>query len=112
MIKVTGIRNFKADLLKFAEKINADADQVIKTVAFFAFQSCVEKTPVDTGFARSRWEIQEIEKQHWTITNNAPYIVALENGWSKQSEKGYMVARTLNDIEANLGDLVRKVIKK
>ena len=36
------------------------------------------------------------------ISNNVPYIVPLENGHSKQAGKGYMVQRTLVDVQADL----------
>ena len=36
------------------------------------------------------------------ITNSVPYAIYLEQGWSKQMDKGYMVQRTLADVTANL----------
>jgi hypothetical protein len=36
------------------------------------------------------------------ITNNLPYIIALEKGHSTQMEAGYMVERTLVDLHASI----------
>lgn len=45
------------------------------------------------------------------ITNGLPYIHALENGHSKQSGKGYMVARTVNDVKQNISRLLKELEK-
>ena len=40
------------------------------------------------------------------ITNNLPYINALENGHSDQAPSG-MLAVTLNEVEAGIRDVIR-----
>lgn len=45
----------------------------------------------------------------WYITNNVPYIIYLEQGRSKQIGKGYMVTRTINDLETNLHSLIQEL---
>lgn len=68
-------------------------------------------TPIDTGFARSRWEYNEEVKfkitfnlsnkfllkftdKEYTVTNDAPYIVYLNRGSSKQAPS-FFIERTL-----------------
>lgn len=46
----------------------------------------VEATPIDTGFARSRWKMTP-SKKGFDITNDAPYIFVLNNGHSKQAPR-------------------------
>jgi hypothetical protein len=45
------------------------------------------------------------------VTNNLPYIQALEAGHSKQMDKGHMVSRTVNDVLANFEKLTKDLFK-
>ncbi len=45
------------------------------------------------------------------VTNNLRYIGELEKGHSKQMDKGYMVQRTLVELEADIQDEIRKGVK-
>lgn len=86
-----------------------------KTATFDLFNNVIRRTPVDTGRARGNWQFQEgtpptgtldvedkngfgtLSKvellfQKWIpwkavgyFVNNLPYILRLENGWSKQA---------------------------
>lgn len=97
-----------------------------KKVALDAFTRIVHRTPVDTGRARANWQISpgspslrddaaanpdassavtnqvgELARAKpfetiW-ISNNLPYIEALEDGWSQQAPSG-MVAITVREI--------------
>jgi len=51
-----------------------------------------DETPVDTGYAKSRWR-----KRRDSISNDADYIEALEDGWSNQAPKG-MVKPAINKL--------------
>lgn len=46
-------------------------------------------TPVDTGYARSRWVVAELGDQI-DVLNDAPYIMRLNDGWSKQQAAGFI----------------------
>lgn len=50
------------------------------------------RTPVDTGNARDGWNIDGLN-----IINMVPYIVYLENGWSKQAPAG-MIRVSLEEV--------------
>lgn len=54
-------------------------------VAYFFMIS----TPIDTGYARSRWQITRSKiRKKYLISNDAPYIGRLEDGYSKQAKEG------------------------
>lgn len=62
-------------------------DRTFETLVFGLFEEIVWRTPVDTGYCMSRWEIQPGDG-YFTITNDAPYVSFLEAGWSKQAPVG------------------------
>jgi len=134
-LRITNLKPFTKTLQEFADAIEVDVGTVVRKVAFDIFKGVVQRTPVDTGWARASWNIsfgtqdlsvpskpespegavQQNAKQFnkldnetfknfpivW-ITNNLDYIVPLENGHSKQSGKGFMVARTVFEVFAEL----------
>lgn len=57
-------------------------------------------TPVDTGFARSRWVIAELGPA-LDIINDAPYIMRLNDGWSGQAPAGF-VERCIDEALAEM----------
>jgi hypothetical protein len=57
MIRVTNQREFDISLKKIAKKIEVDAGTLVRKVAFDLFNGVVSRTPVDTGWARSSWNI-------------------------------------------------------
>ena len=111
------------------ETVPADIAKLQKTVALQILTGVVLRTPVDTGRARGNWQLtldapvfdlsnSEIPRnaegritagavvlrdiKPFSVTyiqNNVPYIVALEEGHSKQAPAG-MVAVTFAQVEA------------
>ena len=107
------------DLRDYARRKNVEIRDVRKAYAFALYSSIVRKTPVDTGRARGNWQVTagspaggEVEDRMKTprgmdsvpdvngdesifITNNLPYITALEyGGYSDPVEKGTYNKRT------------------
>ena len=136
MLKLTNTAEFEKAIKAFAAKTEIKIETVVKRIAYEVFQGGVEKTPVDTGYARASWKIAanspDLSIKHdaptkdtpkdsysspaipdlpiavkYYITNNLPYIQALEAGHSKQMDKGHMVSRTINDVTANFEKLVK-----
>lgn len=131
-----------ADLDGFAKQMNLIAKRVgdnagalVRKVAVAVDGAVVLATPVDTGRARSNWQVEIDAKatgeaepmsaqeaialakqkiathkdgQTIHITNNLPYISALNNGSSAQAPKGFVEAAVEAGIEtlrkANLLD--------
>ena len=52
------------------------------------FDSIVEHTPVDTGYAQSQWEIDFPSEDECEISNGCDYISYLEDGHSSQAPHG------------------------
>lgn len=66
-------------------------------------------TPVDTGYARSRWVIAELGP-NIDIVNDAPYIMRLNDGWSKQAPMGF-IERCIDEALAEMGVVVSRPIR-
>jgi hypothetical protein len=107
---------FSSDLQKFAQKTGTRMDLVVKKVCLDLTRDLVKATPVDTGMARANYFISfdrsgAVETTPsrngapsltrsaqfasnlkaggvFYITNNLPYIMALEYGSSTQAPAG------------------------
>jgi len=140
-IQFTNLKKFEADLEKFAIKTNIDIQTVLDKVTIDLFRDIIERTPVDTGYARANWNLnptvpdttinpakapkkgekidynainanqeKRISKaEKYYITNSLPYIIALEEGHSKQSGKGHMVKRSIAKAQQSITDLIRAI---
>lgn len=124
-------RNFSVACARFAAKLRLAPITVQKRIAFDLFGRIIAKTPVDTGRARASWTIAGGEAnrtvapdgQHaypaptvplnlmirpgeaiW-ISNNLPYITALEDGHSRQAPGG-MVALSIQEIRLVMRGLI------
>lgn len=118
------IERFERDVQRFSNKLDLDLTIVVKKLSVDLFLRIVQKTPVDTGRARSAWNIASGKPDLTTpaeggdaaerarkvrqfqyadpfskvfITNNLDYIEALENGHSKQAPIG-MVKVSLREV--------------
>lgn len=63
-------------------------------------------TPVDTGNARSRWVLAELGPAI-DITNDAPYIMRLNDGWSAQTPAGF-IERAIDEALAEMRVIVSR----
>lgn len=119
--------SFSGDIAKFTKKTADKTEKVFRATALDIFGKIVKATPVDEGRARGNWQMtlntpsdkvldtttvqstgainRATNEDEIFITNNLPYIVALENGHSKQAPAG-MVKTTLNEFEAIVNDNV------
>lgn len=120
--------SFTLDLSRFCKKADVEVHTVIRKIAFEAFKRVVLRTPVDTGRARANWGVTIGRMSQFTtegtdkgggktlqaamegvnawstdgsifLTNNLPYISALEFGHSGQAPQG-MVRVTLAEMQA------------
>jgi len=125
--------SFRADLNAFQRKLGIAPLLVVKKIAFQLHDDIVVRTPVDTGRARSNWNIaigdnpdlstkeeyayhaaaaskksvlttMSVLDRIW-ITNSLPYIEALENGHSQQAPAG-MVKLAVMDIEKEINQTI------
>lgn len=108
------------DLAPLIKKMQIDADIAVRKISFELYTKITRRTPVDTGRARANWNISVGKPDYSTtssvkvkppllnkgegaiyITNNLPYISALELGHSKQSPPHAMVRRSLAEIRVH-----------
>jgi hypothetical protein len=117
---------FALDVSRWVAKANGNTDLVLRKITLDLTRSVVMKTPVDTGRARGAWSVSiatippyevkpedksggnVLSKAAGTInsevkagqviylTNTLPYILRLEEGYSKQAPAG-MVGLTLRE---------------
>lgn len=114
--------------------------QIGRKVALELFKRVIYKTPVDTGRARSNWQVTigttasgtvEIDDKSGAatmgkavadsrgfkagdtiyLTNNLPYIRRLEEGWSRQAPAG-MVALTVQEFAAVVNQISVEMSKQ
>lgn len=124
---------FSADLASFARLANESLDKIVREVAEELGSAIIKSTPRDTGRAMGNWQTttgtpaaDEIDRTGETgalaelkqnvggvgtvtyITNNLPYIMRLEQGWSDQSPPYAMVRGNMARIQQNIAEAVRK----
>jgi len=56
-MNAASVRAFDFDLQRFSDVIGVDLGTVVKRVSLSLFRKIVERTPVDTGYARGSWVI-------------------------------------------------------
>ena len=130
-------REFAIDLKRFGEVTREQARTIFQKITLELDSAVVLATPVDSGRARGNWFPSvgapssavnmnakdksgaaaiaainstvmgaDIGDVIW-LTNNLPYILPLENGWSKQAPQG-MVDENLNRVAAQYGGKIER----
>lgn len=126
-----------ADLKSFGKRIKIvgqtveeNATKLVRKVAIAVDGHLVLSTPVDTGRARSNWQVEINAEASGTvepvspqqamqeavakantsrngdeihITNNLPYIGKLNDGWSAQAPASFVQIAVLNGVEVIKG---------
>lgn len=101
-MKVSGIRKTMDSVRR--QTADAVARQT-KTIQDSLVVKLAEATPIDTGFARESWK-----SENGKITNEADYILALNEGSSKQAPSHFIEQVILENPDVKLnGTLVRSV---
>lgn len=112
-------KSFELQMKEFENMTAEKSELLFKKVCFDLSNSIIMDTAVDSGRARGNWQpdinsiqndVLEIEDksgnatvakvvvqtnnlklgQYFTLTNNLPYILRLEYGWSKKSPNGML----------------------
>lgn len=115
--------SFSQQIKMFGDRSAKAVQQTRTAVTIKLFSAVIRDTPVDTGLARANWQLTEGQKATGTVTNvapnkagltvseagqiqktngdeslyltnNLPYIVKLEEGFSKKAPEG-MVRRNI-----------------
>ena len=120
--------NFATQMKQFENLTTDKAEKVFRKTCFEISNEVISNTPVDTGRAKNNWfpdinkfssETTEATNKQgsislvagatnrlqlgatFTLSNNLPYIVKLEYGWSKQKPNGF-VAITIQKFDTIL----------
>lgn len=83
----------------------ADIESVFRKEVGKTYTAVVNRTPVDTGMARSGWRLEIVSEDPLVmrIVNAVPHTIYLEYGWSKQAPAGMLRVSLLE-----LGDRLRR----
>jgi hypothetical protein len=82
------VTNLTTTLVLFRDRALEKAGAILDGTAETMADRIRDRTPVDTGRARSGWEVQNRSRDHRTIHNEVPYIWSLEMGHSQQAPHG------------------------
>lgn len=136
MTNARHITRFQADLKKFEENSKLNMDQLIRWIVLELWTRIIKRTPVDTGMARSSWDVtigepsknppplpnltsypapekpnlksQGLGKTPVFITTNLGYVSYLESGASKQAAGG-MVRISIAELEVEIDNAVKQL---
>jgi HK97 gp10 family phage protein len=103
-MKVKGIEN---ELSRVKIQLEEASNINLKEASSFLINDLIEKTPVDTGYAKSRWKLNQISQDEVRITNDAEYIEYLNNGSSDQAPE-YFIETTALEYGTPKGIIVEK----
>lgn len=125
-------RKFKANLGKFADKVNLDLAQFRRRITLGLKEKVERKSPVDTGRLRSSWAVSDSIPSAYLpgegvsnglgpveatftkpfdssfITSNLAYVTKIEFGYSGQSPQGMVrvsLAEMVTELEGAFGEL-------
>lgn len=124
---------FALDLSKAIEKAKDQAELVVRKTAFNLFKLVIDKSPVDTGRFRGNWNPSigspdlsisdvtdktgastesrvsaviaqyKLSDQSIYLTNNLPYAMRLEEGWSQKQAPNGMVRLSILEVSRKYG---------
>lgn len=104
------VATFAAQLGAFNRAVAGGIESTTRGATHEALRRMQRRTPVDTGYARSRW-LSSGSGLAYRITNDAEYIVALEFGHSRQAPSG-MVRVTGMEWQAIVAAEARKAFAR
>ncbi len=128
-----GFIDFDANLKAFADSVDATVEVAARKIAQALYNGIIQRTPVDTGFARSQWQIlfasdevavrpvgdhtaedlvklstyTKVATGMIVIANGAAYIKKLEyEGHSPQAPEG-MARVTMADVQSQIDAIMQ-----
>ena len=82
----------------------------IKKVAFGVLADVTRKTPVDTGRAKSGWNIKAVNYTLYRIGNNVYYVPYLEFGTARSRKHAGFIRGTIADWRVKAIPIIRKAM--
>lgn len=106
-LKMIRVTNIEAELKRVKKEAQKEVPTELLKQANKIKDALVDATPVETGFARSRWATELGRNNEGdiqvSITNDAPYIEDLNRGTSQQAPARF-IELTLSDQLKQAGD--------
>jgi hypothetical protein len=102
------VRNIKTTMVKVRNQVVKIATTGVLATVQTLKEELVLATPVDTGRARASWSINKVrgdKEPTFEITNDAPYIGKLNDGYSDQAP-----AHFIESIALKYGRVVGQVV--
>lgn len=81
-------------------KLKKTLQMTIQQVADEVEKTAKSKTPVKTGYTRSKWT-KKVKQKDFTVANRVPWIERLEAGASKQAPRG-IIGPTLTTLKGKI----------
>lgn len=72
----------------FINSVEKDIKEHTQKISQQIFDDVVDLTPVRTGYAQSRWELNTVSDDQVEVTNDCDYIIYLDQGSSDQAPAG------------------------
>ena len=76
---------FKAGFNKYGNVIEHKADDTSKLVMNALKSAVAANTPVRTGYLKSRWKVVRRKLLNYSLVNDAPYALYVEEGTSRHA---------------------------
>jgi hypothetical protein len=93
----------------FSTRLEQGLKELTGRTAGELWERVAGRTPLDTGRARAGWQ-QSGSGLEYQVSNNVPYITALEHGHSSQAPQG-MVGITMLEAPALVERIASEVLK-
>jgi hypothetical protein len=84
------IKGILSELSRVKAEMGEVSDKNLREASSLLINELREKTPVDTGYAQSRWSLDSVKADEFRIGNDAEYIEQLNKGHSKQAPKFFI----------------------
>jgi len=91
--------------------LNKDVRQTVAKIAAGVTNECISNSPVDTGYLRSQWNMQQVADALWRVSNNTSYIMYLEFGTSRSHAHAGFVRGSISRWRSKGLGMIKAAIK-
>lgn len=114
-MKLEGFEEFEKTLNNASKNFNKQSDKALKRVGLKLLREVKKNTPVDTGYLRRSWDIEQ-KSNYIEIGTNLKYAPHVEFGHRTRGGKGfvegrYMLTKSVEKVEKSLNDELEIMIE-
>ncbi len=103
MLKVS----ISPNTIKATSDFDRMLNQAVRSIAKDLLTTVKRYTPKRSGRARSNWRLRKRSNTNYNLRNNVPYIQRLDEGYSKQSPRGFYRPASREVSNRQRGKIVR-----